>query len=117
MPPRSPPTSPTQYLAVEGATPQPGGFPGACPTPTPLPRRPRGNRPGRGRGDDGAPVDDEVRERVAQVASDLRPDVVDAIAPHAQHLRRRAERHVEGDGVLEVVADLVREVLARQADV
>ena len=64
-----------------------------------------------------AVVDHEVRQRLAHVRGDLRPDLVDAIAPPAEHLGRGTERHVEGDGLVEVVADLVGQVLAREGDV
>ena len=37
---------------------------------------------------------------------DLGPDLVDPVFPEAQHLARRAQRHVELDRVVEVVADL-----------
>ena len=47
---------------------------------------------------------------------DLRPDLVDPVFPEAQHLAGRAERHVELDRVVEVVADLQRQVAALQAD-
>src|SRR5688572_24990581 len=72
------------------------------------------DRPGRRGRHDGAVGLNEVAERLAQIGHDLGPDLVDPVAPHPQDLRGRAEVHVELNRLVEVVADPVREVLARQ---
>src|SRR5215213_10142037 len=54
----------------------------------------------------------QVGERLAQIVRDLRPDIVDPVFPESQDLAGREQRHVEVDRVIEVVADLQRQVAA-----
>ena len=57
--------------------------------------------PGRGRGED-AVVGLELLQRGADLGGDPRPDLLGAVAPEAQHLARRADRHRQVDRVVEV---------------
>src|SRR3954454_6795107 len=68
----------------------------------------RADDPGRGGGED-ALRSLEIGQRLTQVGGDLRPDLLDAVFPEPEYLARGAERHVEFDRVVEVVADLQRQ--------
>jgi hypothetical protein len=58
----------------------------------------------------------ELSERLADLAADLRADLVDPVAPEPQDLARRAEREGELDGLLQAVPELDRDVAAAQGN-
>src|SRR5258705_8612363 len=75
-----------------------------------------GDDPGGGRGEHSVGREIELGESLAEVGRDLGADLVDSAFPEAKHLARRAQRHVELDRVVEVPADLERQVAALQRD-